>query len=427
MDAVVREVNRGRERLLRYAMSCVAVLVCYTTGVRPFLDGMNTHGNDFDFLTTGVRALAGDGPYHYQLGVFYPPGALAVFYPLRSLSPHTAAVLNLLLGLVLCGTAVWMLGCSLAETRREPRRFLLIVMALLWAPLLAGLHSDNVSVPLIGLLLMLCSDELLQTTWLTGLLLGLTLAVKPQLGIFFLVFLAVRRRWVALAIAVSVAVSLTLCGVRLIGHVEPRWMADYLETQRFFNGPGQWADVSYSEPRRYLLLNLQVALYPWLRSVPASRYLGMAVAGVLVAVWLAIDRRARLRNDRLALAALLPIALVGIYHLYYDGALLLLCLSAVLMLRRSPAVWSVFALLGMFLVRPAPIYRCMPQRFLDGRVASPLWNSLGVGFSACLTLAVVIAMLWLYWRWTAGEEGFLAQESPAIVLPEPYPPSVQTL
>jgi len=403
MNAVIR----GRELLLRYALVCVAMLVCYATGVRPFLSGMKAHGNDFDYLTKGVKTLAADGPYHYQLGMMYPPGALAVFYPLRSISLHTAAMLNLLLGLVLCGAGVWMLGRFLPDTRKEPRRFLLIVMALLWAPLLAGMHSDNVSVPLIGMLLLLCSDELLRTTWATGLLLGLTLAVKPQLGIFFLLFLAVRRRWAAAAIAVSVAACLTLCGVVLIWQVEPHWMADYAETQRYFNGPGQWGDVTYGAPRRYVLLNLQVALYPWIRSVAASRNLGLAVAGVLIAVWIAIDLRVRRRNDRLALAALLPIALVAVFQQFYNGALLLVCLSSVLMLRRSRAVWTVFALLAMFVVRPAPLFERLPERFLDGRVASPLWNSLGVGFSACLTLAVVTAMLWLYWRWSVGEEGFL--------------------
>ena len=229
------------------------------------------------------------GPYHFQLGVVYPPGALAVVYPLRSLPVHAGAILNLLLGILLCGMAAWYLGRALPDTHTEPRRLVLVVMALLWAPLLSGLHSDNVSVPLIGILLLLCSDELLQTTWAMGLLLGVTLAMKPQLGFFFLLFLVMRRRWITMTIATVTAAGLTAWGVILIRRVEPHWIADYAETQRYFNGPGQWADVTYSATQRYVLMNLQVAIYPWIHSVALAQVLGMAVGGVLVAAWVAID------------------------------------------------------------------------------------------------------------------------------------------
>jgi hypothetical protein len=60
--------------------------------------------------------------------------------------------------------------------------------------------------------------------------------------------------------------------------------------------------------------------------------------------------------------------------------------------------------LCVFLLRTSPVYRRLPPRFLDGDVHSVVWNSFGIGFSAWLTLASVIFMLWIYWKWANGEE-----------------------
>jgi hypothetical protein len=297
------------------------------------------------------------------------------------------------------------LGRRLLLLGYEMRFTALVVLALFWAPVLAGLHSNNVSIIVVGLLLLLTSGYVPVGSWAFAAMLGLALAVKPQLGVLYLLYLAARDRWSPLWRTLLVVGVVTAVGLGWFWIVEPNWLADYRQEQVEFNAPGEWGDVTYGSPNRYVLLNLQVAIYPWILSVAASRVLGALVAAALAVLWFVIDRKARARpNELLALASLIPISLLGVFQQFYNGALFVLCLAATLTLRRSRGMWIVLVILCLFVVRPAVIFKQLPLRFLNGGVHSVLWNSFGVGFSAWLAFATCISMLWLYWRWSRGEE-----------------------
>jgi hypothetical protein len=223
-------------------------------------------------------------------------------------------------------------------------------------------------------------------------------------GILLLLY-AVRGRWKAFWVGVSIPAVLTAGALARIVAVEPHWLADYRMNQARFNSAGHWADVSYAETKRFVLVNLQVALYPMGKSVVVSRWAAVLVGVALVGVWVWIDWRSRgRRNELLAMASLLPITLVPVFQQYYNATLLVICLAAVLTLQRTKTVKVASGLLAVYLVRPAPLYHLLPETYLNGDVASVAWNSLGVGFSAWLVLAVAVVMLWLYWRWGAGRE-----------------------
>jgi hypothetical protein len=175
--------------------------------------------------------------------------------------------------------------------------------------------------------------------------------------------------------------------------------------------PGGGGDISYAQPQRFAIMNLAAAVYPLFNSIRAAHLVAIGVGLLLLAIWFAIDRRSKRRpNEWLALGALLPICLIPVYQYIYNGSLFVLSLASLLLLRPSRRVWAGVILLCGFLLRTSPFYRRLPPRFLNGQVHSVLWNSFGIGFSAWLTLASVIFMLWIYWKWANGEESEREQE-----------------
>jgi hypothetical protein len=379
------------------------------TGIRPFYQDFPSR-DDFAFVYHGSQAmhLGSNGPYFHS-GDVYPPGAMLFFYPLSYLPQIFASSIVLWLSAALYLAGVWFLGKKLLQSGHELRFTVLVVLSLLWGPALAGFHSNNVSLIVIGLLLLLATGCMPIDSWAFPVVLGIALSLKPQLGVLFLLYLLSRTRWSALWKTLFVTAIVTIASLAWIWVVEPNWLADYRQEQADFNSLGGWGDVTYGSTSRFVLINLQVAIYPWVHHVGRSRLIGAFIAAILVVIWIIVDRKARQRpNEFLALASLLPISLIGVFQQFYNGALLVLCLAATLTLRRSRGSWIAFLVLCFFLVRPAPIYKRLPSRFLDGGVPSIFWNSFGVGFSAWLTFITCVVMLWLYWRWSRGKETLVA-------------------
>lgn len=389
--------------MLLFVLLGAALVGTLLMGVLPYFRDF-AFRNDYAFVYDGCRAMwaGGGGPYRQGFNV-YPPATMEVFYPLAILPVFASSAIVAVLSLVAFLVAIARLVSVLPEGERLNRRVFFLAVALLWAPMLAGLHSNNVSILAIAMVLIVAARPSGKSSWADPLMVGLSIAIKPQLGGLYLLFWALRGRWKDFGISTGVVALLTLLALAKIAHVEPAWVADYRHSQILFNSPGSWADVSYAATRRYVLLNFQAALYPFARSVSLSRWLGAGVGLALIGVWAMIDHAARSRrNELLGLAALLPITLTMVFQQYYNAALLVLCLAAALTLRRTRASIAATILLASYVVRPAPLYQRLPPRFLDGGVHSALWNSFGVAFSAWQAMLVSVVMLWLYWRESAS-------------------------
>ena len=362
--------------------------------------------NDFRPVHQGALALraATGGPYqHLDPAIAYPPTTLLVYEAFSFVSMRAAAISNMVLAIALCATGLTLLCRRVFAEAAHRRVTYLIIAVALWAPLQTGLHYSNISIVVIGLLLVLLSTDMDHHPVLRGVAAGIAVAMKPQVSGLYIILLLRRKRYKELLSCLSTIAVITGVAVARLSRIEPGWWADYQRVIAHFLSVA--ANVTYDAPGRYGLIMTQALLYPWIGSVVIARYAAIVLACLLFLWWLYVDlRSAARRNDVLSSAALLPIALLPIFQNSYNATLLVVFAVALAMLQRSRATLLAGLFMAGFWIRVAPLMHRLPVRLTDGSNHSMLWNSFVMCFPAWLTLCCTVLALILYTRWVFGKE-----------------------
>jgi arabinofuranan 3-O-arabinosyltransferase len=200
--------RRVRVRPLTAAFWTLGVLSLGTSLV-PIVNG--GQGYDTAPLWHAVRALLDGGEVYTARGagdLLYPPSALLMLLPLGAFSLAWAGRLFFVVDLVtiLLATAV-LLHLFGLRWRGLPGAIALFGVSLAW-PVLFTLDAGNVNGPiLLGLAVFLLAAA--RGEWnAAGILLGLTLALKPILAPLLIV-VALYRRWKTLLVAVAIPALLS--------------------------------------------------------------------------------------------------------------------------------------------------------------------------------------------------------------------------
>jgi len=198
-----------RDRVIFWAS---AVLTAILAGVFTwYISSLPTHRPDFAMMW---QAMQQANPYdraalnaalhwesRYPVAFVYPPTAMPVFGALALLSMRVALTL----------WAVLSAGAMALASRSKWAPLLLLAPPVLWA-IPGGQTSVLQGSILLGALLAL------QRPVLAGVLLGIALALKPQLALAFALLLAIDRRWdvviaTVLAVAAVAALSAVIFGL----------------------------------------------------------------------------------------------------------------------------------------------------------------------------------------------------------------------
>lgn len=172
------------------------------------------HGGDLvNEIALSGRLLSGEplyqtGPAHWTL---WPPFAallLVPFVPVASASLPVALGLWSVLQVACLVAALWL-------ARRWGWRAALLALAATAMPIQTDLEHRNLNTLLLLLIIAATADLEDERDTRAGIWLGLATALKAFPALFF-VYLALRRRWRALAVGVGVAAAATL--VPLLAH-----------------------------------------------------------------------------------------------------------------------------------------------------------------------------------------------------------------
>jgi len=264
----------------------------------------------------------------------YPPTCFVLLVPVAWLPWHVARHVWLAISLMAFGLTVLSLVSLIGFQWHEKRTYLFLALALALAPFHTGLAAGSIVIVAVGLcaLAVLTADRQWDVT--TGVLFGVAIGLKPQIGLPFLVYYLLRHRWRAVTTAVTVLAILAATAIFHLAMSHTPWVDNYQYDNRVLFAHGSLGDFTEANPLRFGLVNLQVLLYTFVPDRAGVNVAALVMAGALGLFWLfLLLHRADSKNELLALAALTVLSLLPVYHRLYDASLLIF-----------PLAWSLAAL-----------------------------------------------------------------------------------
>jgi hypothetical protein len=240
----------------------------------------------------------------------YPPPTLPVLAPLAILPWNYARVVFALLASSLYGAIVWKL-------RRASLLTLAIVIAM--SSVGTAIGGGNVAIIAIELAVL---GTLAVAPVPSGLLIGLSICIKPQLAIWLLLYYLLTRRWRIAATAIAtISCSCLLAILRL----PSTWFHSYTTNLSHFLSIGGVNDFTDGNPSRFELVNLQVIAYSATHDYSLSNLIAWIVSGTLLAIWAVWCFRKD--SGLLALGTVALIGLLPLYQRFYNLPIVLILIA----------------------------------------------------------------------------------------------------
>jgi hypothetical protein len=256
----------------------------------------------------------------------YPITAFVLIAPFSLLPWKFAYALWLGVNLILFAAMLWTLLALAGFSYRDPSAILLLAATLALAPFHSGIVTANVTLVAVELSIIAVWAARHRYDFASAAVLALSIALKPQIGLCFLLYYVMRRRWRICGVTVALLVGIASAGLlRLqIGHAP--WLANYIADNRILLESGVLGNFTAINPTRFGLINLQVGLYPIFGSVTVTNAMARAMGAILLVAWIvAVTRSSRLDDfELLDLSAIAIISLLPVYHRFYDATLLAL-------------------------------------------------------------------------------------------------------
>jgi hypothetical protein len=379
--------------------------------------------------------------------LLYPPGAFVVLAPVAALPWPVASAVWALGNTVLFFAAIWMVG-ALAWPRRDPgdahRPGLLIFFAIaVWfAP--AATNAAMGQTAMLSMVLIAAAQVARargraagqeapsrRGGALTGILLGASTALKPQMALLFVVYEAGRLRWKSVAWAVAAVVVLMAVGGLRMQAAGVDWYGSWRANLAAFTAVAD-GDPTRENPIRYQMVNLQYPLHNFTDDRVLVRVLTFGALGLLSLAYFAADlKRGRERGEGhgelLSLSMTAVVTLLIVYHRFYDAVLLLFPLALAIRVlsargeageSRRAMVWRRGHIVTLLMVSPffvpgaVVLVRAAEAGFVPEWLwRSRLWEHLILPHQP---LALLLLCGWLVLlRWTSWGGG-----APAPIPPE---------
>lgn len=344
-----------------------------------------------------------DWEFTRELAV-YPPPTLALLYPLTLLPWAALRIVWVIISLVLSLLA-WLALIRMLEMPITGWRALLF--GALWlslGPFVTALGLANPALPAAMLCVLVVYLAAHRRWLLGGIALGLAVVIKPQMGLALLLFYVLQPRPRVWLVATGLLILLSAIGVgRLwVAHVD--WMPTLHASIQAINGPGGFNDASYANYQyRWQLINLQLLLFGFLSNRALVNGLTMAIVLALGGLFMLAWKRGGRRTDDALLASVpLILALMPVYHRYYDAAVLVIPLGVAITLLGTRRNWHAVGILictapfyisGAFVLDNFQHSSYMSDRLLH----SVLWNVFLLPTQTWMLLAMTLILIHLIW------------------------------
>ena len=260
--------------------------------------------------------------------VVYPPTTLALLSLFSRLSWNHFRYLLLAVDTVGLIAVLIVLSRSLGGRLNSQLSLWLWVIGFSWAPWHSGMATGNLSIPAISLGVMGWWAGESRRDWLASGFLLLSLMVKPQTGLVFLVILAFRRYWKPVYVSLICWIVILAATVLWMQRFIPAWWHDYQAMVGVFLAAGRANDPSSGNPLRHDLINLQRLLYPIFDNGALANALALLLIGLLTLLLVTWHRNREVHiTPLLTSATIVTIGLLPFYHRFYDASIMLFAVA----------------------------------------------------------------------------------------------------
>jgi hypothetical protein len=325
----------------------------------------------------------------------YPLSSFLVLAPFTVLPWHVFKFLAIFVNVALLCFAAWSLVTVIEMN--PTRRLLFAAAALLFAPIHTGIATYNLAIVATELGIISLLSEYRGRKIESGLLIALSLALKPQIALCFLIYQIVRRQNRVTGCALAILATLIAVPMAWLAFAHVNWLSNYAFDNHALLTTGVLGDFTDRNPLRFGLVNLQVGLYPFLHNRYAANASAIVSSLVLFAAWMVLVSRLNRQNNLLCLGALSALSLLPVYHRFYDATLLLIplcCLLASPKLRRR----SLIGLLALsaFMVPGGSMLETLRNRGLinSSLNSADWWNGFVMAHAVWCLLLLTLVLLY---------------------------------
>jgi hypothetical protein len=329
----------------------------------------------------------------------YPLTCLLVLAPLAILPWPAAQLAWLVITVCLTLGAIWSLLEMGGFEKSNWRGYVFVAFALALAPLHTGLAAGSIVIGTVALCGIAVAREQRGSEVVAGILFGMATCLKPQIGLPFLVYYLLRRRWRLSGIAAGVAFAAAALAMARLGIGDTPWLQNYRIANKVMLATGVLSDFTERNPIRFSLINLQVLFYAIWRHAAAANVLALAISVALFGVWILLLLRSGSDDVLLPVATLAILSLFPVYHRFYDGFLLIfpLCWS----LREFSAPHYKFARGAFLLMLPflVPGGSALEQFQLRRQIPEAIthswyWTRIAMPHQIWFLLLLSVLLLW---------------------------------
>jgi Glycosyltransferase family 87 len=352
--------------------------------------GMNFYNSAI--VTAAHEKLVG---VSVQIAPIYPPTTLVLLLPFTFLPWGWANLIWLLLGLAGVAATVFLLW-RLGGPKSDLNAMAAATLLLSFAPLHQAYHLGNVVLVVFPLVLWSIFLAEQQKDWPAGLAIGVAACLKPQIGVWVLLYYMLRgRRNVFFG---ALAVGALVVGVLLARPaVLVQSLPDYPVNIHYWFDPGQ--RYGFGEGALPFHVNvIQVVIYQFCHSIAASQFIAHALFALGLGFWILTLWKASFRVPvPLAISSLLALSFISLYHSVSDATILTLALCWAIPAKNEP--WKPVGIVtcALFLIMMLPghsaLMRISPN--LSASITSAWWWKLFVArYFVWLLAALNITLLW---------------------------------
>jgi hypothetical protein len=345
-----------------------------------------------------ARNLA-DGSLIMKRGIptAYPLTCLLLLAPLAVLPWPVACFTWLIITVSLILGLIWSLLALGGFGYNDWRAYVFVAFSLALAPLHTGLAAGSLVISTVSLCGVALALEERGRKIITGILFGIAVCLKPQIGLPFLAYYLLRRHWRLFGIAAGVVLTTALLAMARLAISGTPWLQNYRVDNKVLLATGILSDFTERNPIRFSLINLQVLFYALLHHAVAANVLALAVSATLFGIWVWLVLRNRSLVVLLSMGTLAVLSLLPVYHRLYDAFLLIfpLCWS-LKEFSGSKAARAAFFLMLPFLVPGGSALELFQLRgqIPEGFVHSWYWTRFVMPHQIWFLLLLSLLLLW---------------------------------